>query len=64
MFVKKQSQLHMYASHAMAQEAPIKIYARGVVSYFHFSRAPRSRALKTRQINSAILKVPDGAWSC
>jgi hypothetical protein len=22
------------------------------------------RALKIRQINNAILKVPDGAWSC
>jgi hypothetical protein len=45
----------------MVQEAPLKIYARGVVSYFYFSRAPR--ALKIRQINSAILKVPDGAWN-
>jgi hypothetical protein len=45
---------------AMVQEAPLKIYARGVVSYFNFSRA---RALKIRQINSAILKVPDGAWN-
>jgi hypothetical protein len=47
----------------MVQEAPLKIYARGVVSYFYFSRAPRARALKIRQINSAILKVPDGAWN-
>ena len=47
---------------AMVQEAPLKIYARGVVSYFYFSRAPRARmrALKIRQINSAILKVPNG----
>jgi hypothetical protein len=52
------------ASAAMVQEAPLKIYARGVVSYFYFSRAPRARALKIRQINSAILKVPDAAWSC
>jgi hypothetical protein len=44
----------------MVQEAPLKIYARGVVSYFYFSCAPR--ALKIRQINIAILKVPDGAW--
>ena len=29
---------------AMIQEAPLKIYARGVVSYFYFSRAPRARA--------------------
>jgi hypothetical protein len=29
---------------AMVQEAPLKIYARGVVSYFYFSRAPRARA--------------------
>jgi hypothetical protein len=49
---------------AMVQEAPLKIYARGVVSYFYFFRAPRARALKIRQINSAILKVPDGALSC
>jgi hypothetical protein len=47
---------------AMVQEAPLKIYARGVVSYFYFfSRTPRARALKIRQINSAILKVPDAA---
>jgi hypothetical protein len=46
----------------MVQEAPLKIYARGVVSYFYFSRAPRVRALKIRQTNSAILKVPDAAW--
>jgi hypothetical protein len=41
---------------AMVQEASLKKYARGVLSYF-FSRAPR--ALKIWQINSAILKVPD-----
>ena len=41
-----------------------KIYARRVVSYFYFSRAPRERALKIRQINSTILKVPDAALSC
>jgi hypothetical protein len=29
---------------AMVHEAPLKIYARGVVSYFYFSRAPRARA--------------------
>jgi hypothetical protein len=45
----------------MVHKAPFKIYARGVVSYFYFSRAPRARALKIWQINSAILKVPDGA---
>jgi hypothetical protein len=45
----------------MVQEAPLKIYARGVVSYFYFSGA--SRALKIRQTNSAAtLKVPDAAW--
>jgi hypothetical protein len=39
------------------------MYARGVVSYFYFSRAPRARPrLKIKQINSAILKVPDAAW--
>jgi hypothetical protein len=49
----------------MVQEAHLKIYARGVVSYFYFFRAPPLRALKIRQINSAISKVPDGAWwSC
>jgi hypothetical protein len=47
----------------MVQEAPLKIYARGVVSYFYFSRAPRAQALKIRQINTAILKVPDAAWN-
>jgi hypothetical protein len=47
----------------MVQEAPLKIYARGVVSYFYFSRAPRARALKIWQTNSAILKVPDAAWN-
>jgi hypothetical protein len=48
----------------MVQEVPLKIYARGVVSYFYFfPRAARARALKIRQINSAILKVPDGAWN-
>jgi hypothetical protein len=46
---------------AMVQEAPLKIYARGVVSYFYFFPARRARALKIRQINSAILKVPDAA---
>jgi hypothetical protein len=29
---------------AMVQAAPLKIYARGVVSYFYFPRAPRARA--------------------
>jgi hypothetical protein len=29
---------------AMVHEASLKIYARGVVSYFYFSRAPRVRA--------------------
>jgi hypothetical protein len=28
----------------MVQEAPLKIYVRGVVSYFYFSRAPSARA--------------------
>ena len=50
------------APSAMVHKAPLKIYARGVVSYFYFSRVPR--ALKIRQINSTILKVPDAAWSC
>jgi hypothetical protein len=45
----------------MVQEAPLKIYARGVVSYFYFSRAARARALKFWQIHSAILIVPDAA---
>jgi hypothetical protein len=48
---------------AMVQEAPLKIYARGVVSYFYFPRAPRARA-ENQAINNAILKVPDGALSC
>jgi hypothetical protein len=46
----------------MVQEAPLKIYARGVYHIFIFP-ARRVRALKTRQINSAILKVPNGAWN-
>jgi hypothetical protein len=46
----------------MVHKALLKIYARGVVSYFYFFRV--QRALRIRQINSAILKVPDGAWSC
>jgi hypothetical protein len=33
-----------WVAHAMVQEAPLKIYAQGVVSYFYFSRAPRARA--------------------
>jgi hypothetical protein len=33
-----------YEKAAMVQEAPLKIYARGVVSYFYFFRAPRARA--------------------
>jgi hypothetical protein len=45
----------------MVHKAPLKIYARGVVSYFYFFRTPRALALKIRQINSAILKVPDAA---
>jgi hypothetical protein len=32
------------AGAAMVHKAPLKIYARGVVSYFYFSRAPRARA--------------------
>jgi hypothetical protein len=47
----------------MVQEAPSKIYARGVVSYVYFSRVPRARALKIWQTNSAILKVPDPVWN-
>jgi hypothetical protein len=46
-------------SAAMVHKTPLKIYARGVVSYFYCYRAPR--ALKIRQINSAILKIPDAA---
>ena len=56
----------------MVQEAPLKIYARGVVSYFYFfpARRARARALKIRQINSAIFKSsrwridPLGTDSC
>ena len=32
----------------MVHKAPLKIYARGVVSYFYFSRAPRARALENK----------------
>jgi hypothetical protein len=48
---------------AMVHKDLLKIYARGVVSYFYFP-ARRVRALKLRQINSAILKVPDAPWIC
>ena len=49
----------------------LKVYAdtrehRGAVFKYHIfifpARRERARALKIRQINSAILKVPDGAW--
>jgi hypothetical protein len=39
-----------------------KIHARGRIIFLFFPRAVRARALKIRQINSAILKVPDAAW--
>jgi hypothetical protein len=46
--------------------SPLKnIRARGRIIFLFFPRAARARracALKIRQINSAILKVPDGAW--
>jgi hypothetical protein len=47
----------------MVQEAPLKIYARGVVYHIFIfpARRARARALKIRQINSTILKVPDAA---
>jgi hypothetical protein len=32
------------AAAAMVHKAPLKIYARGVVSCFYFFRAPRARA--------------------
>ena len=42
--------------------SPLKnIRARGRIIFLFFPRA--ARALKIRQINSAILKVPDGAWN-
>jgi hypothetical protein len=43
----------------MVQEAPLKYTREGSYHIFIFPRA-----LKIRQINSAILKVPDAAWSC
>ena len=39
------------ARSAMVQEAPLKIYARGVASYFYFSRAPRARARAENKAN-------------
>ena len=52
----------------MIQEAPYFIYARDPVSYFIFpagrARAARAPPRYLRQINSAILKVPDAAWNC
>ena len=42
--------------------SPLKnIRARGRIIFLFFPRAARARALKIRQTNSAILKVPDGA---
>jgi hypothetical protein len=38
------------------------IRARGRIIFLFFPHAARACALKIRQINSAILKVPDGAW--
>jgi hypothetical protein len=46
------------------QEAPLKIYARGVVSFFIFPRTALARELKIRQINNAIFKVLDAVLSC
>jgi hypothetical protein len=43
--------------------SPLKnIRARGRIIFLFFPRAARARALKIRQINSAILKAPDAAW--
>jgi hypothetical protein len=48
----------------MVQEAPLKnIRARGRIIFLFFPRAARARALKIRQINNAMLEVPDGAWN-
>ena len=46
---------------AIVQEAPClkNMRARGRIIFLFFPRAARARALKIRQINSAILKVPD-----
>ena len=42
--------------------SPVKnIRARGRIIFLFFPQPSRARALKIRQINSAILKVPDGA---
>jgi hypothetical protein len=41
--------------------SPLKKYARGSYHIFIFP-ARRVRTLKIRQLNSAILKVPDAAW--
>ena len=44
--------------------SPLKnIRARGRIIFLFYPRAARARALKLRQINSTILKVPDGASS-
>ena len=50
-----------YHGRGYGTRSPLKIYARGVVSYFNFT-ARRFGVLKIWQINSAILKVPDAAW--
>jgi hypothetical protein len=50
----------------MIQEAPNLFTRETPYRIFIFSRAPRARAPPSdlRQINSAILKVPNAAWSC
>jgi hypothetical protein len=53
--------MHMPSSYGT--RSPLKnIRARGRIIFLFFSRT--AGALKIRQINSAILKVPDAAWSC
>jgi hypothetical protein len=51
----------------MVHKAPLKYTreaARGRIIFLFFPRAAPARALKIKQINRAILKGPDGAWSC
>jgi hypothetical protein len=47
----------------MVHKALLKYTREGSYHIFIFP-ARRVRTLKIRQINSAILKVPDAAWSC
>jgi hypothetical protein len=55
---------HVHAG-CYGTRSPLKnIRARGRIIFLFFPRVARARALKIRQINNTIFKVPDAAWSC